>query len=70
VHSHCCFFFVVGLNVFLHFIPIPLPPGVAGQFLGALAASHYLGAVALFQVMGQSFSSQPLSVACEDEHDL
>ena len=34
-------FFVFGLNGFLHFIPATLPPGMAGQFLTALVASHY-----------------------------
>jgi len=34
-------FFVFGLNGFLHFIPATLPPGIAGQFLVALVASHY-----------------------------
>ena len=29
-------FLVFGLNGFLHFIPMPPPAGVAGQFLGAL----------------------------------
>ena len=35
-------FLVMGLNGFLHFIPLPPPDGVAGQFIGALFASHYL----------------------------
>jgi len=35
-------FLVFGLNGFLHFIPFPPPAGVAGQFMGALFASHYL----------------------------
>jgi putative oxidoreductase len=34
-------FFVFGLNGFLHFIPSPTRPGAAGQFIGAMAASHY-----------------------------
>jgi uncharacterized membrane protein YphA (DoxX/SURF4 family) len=35
-------FLVFGLNGFLHFIPMgPMPIGVAGQFVGALANSHY-----------------------------
>ncbi len=29
-------FLVFGLNGFLHFIPMPPPSGVAGQFLGAM----------------------------------
>jgi len=35
-------FFVFGLNGFLHFIPMPMPQGVAGQFMGALYVSRYL----------------------------
>ena len=31
-------FLVFGLNGFLHFIPMALPSGVAGQFLTALFA--------------------------------
>jgi putative oxidoreductase len=35
-------FLVFGLNGFLHFIPMPPPSGVAGQFLGAMFVSKYL----------------------------
>jgi hypothetical protein len=35
-------FLVFGLNGFLHFLPLPLPDGVAGQFMGVLFVSHYL----------------------------
>ena len=35
-------FAVFGLNGFLHFIPMPPPQGVAGQYMGALFASGYL----------------------------
>ena len=36
-------FVVFGLNGFLNFIPMgPLPAGTAGQFLSALAATHYI----------------------------
>jgi len=45
-------FVVFGLNGFLHFIPGPLPPGLAGQFLGAMIQSHYVLAVAAVQVAG------------------
>jgi hypothetical protein len=38
-------FTVFGLNGFLHFIPLPLPSDVAGQFMGALFVSHYYVAV-------------------------
>jgi len=34
-------FLVFGLNGFLHFIPAPLPTGLAGQFLVVMIASHY-----------------------------
>ena len=44
-------FLVFGLNGFLHFIPFPPPSGVAGQFMGALSASHYLWVIFAFQVV-------------------
>src|SRR3989442_7161379 len=44
-------FLVMGLNGFLHFIPFPPPPGVAGQFMGALYVSHYLWVIFAFQVV-------------------
>lgn len=44
-------FLVFGLNGFLHFIPMPPPPGAAGQFLGALFVSHYLVVVFLLQLI-------------------
>jgi hypothetical protein len=45
-------FVVFGLNGFLHFIPAQLPPGLAGQYVGALIQSHYVLAVAAVQVIG------------------
>jgi putative oxidoreductase len=45
-------FLVFGLNGFLHFIPLPPPTGVAGQFMGALFVSHYLMLIFGFQVIG------------------
>jgi uncharacterized membrane protein YphA (DoxX/SURF4 family) len=46
-------FLVFGLNKFYPFIPEgSLPPGVAGQFMGALMASHYIWAVGAFEVAG------------------
>jgi putative oxidoreductase len=46
-------FLVFGLNGFLHFIPAPPPPpGPAGQFSGALLASHYFLVVSALQVAG------------------
>ena len=44
-------FLVMGLNGFLHFIPLPPPGGVAGQFMGALYVSHYLWVIFAFQVI-------------------
>jgi len=44
-------FLVFGLNGFLHFIPMPLPPGVAGQFFMALGVSHYFAVVFLLQLV-------------------
>jgi putative oxidoreductase len=43
-------FLVFGLNGFLNFIPLPPPGGIAGQFVGALYASHYLWVIFAFQV--------------------
>ena len=45
-------FLVFGLNGFLHFIPLPPPDGVAGQFMGALFVSHYLTVIFGVQVIG------------------
>lgn len=46
-------FVVFGLNGFLHFIDMgPMPSGLAGQFIGALALSHYFWVVAALQVVG------------------
>ena len=46
-------FVVFGLNGFLNFINMgPLPSGLAGQFIGALALSHYFWVVAALQVVG------------------
>ena len=44
-------FLVFGLNGFLHFIQAALPPGTAGQFVGALVASNYLVVVFLLQLV-------------------
>jgi putative oxidoreductase len=44
-------FLVMGLNGFLNFIPLPPPPGIAGQFMGTLYASHYLWVIFAFQVI-------------------
>jgi len=45
-------FLVFGLNGFLHFIPMPPPTGVAGQFFGALYVSNYLVVIFLLQIVG------------------
>src|ERR1700729_603274 len=44
-------FLVFGLNGFLNFIPLPPPGGIAGQFMGALYASHYLWVIFAFQMV-------------------
>ncbi len=45
-------FLVFGLNGFFHFIPMPPPPGLAGQYMGALFVSHSLVVIFLLQVAG------------------
>lgn len=45
-------FVFFGSNAFLHFLNAPLPEGVAGQFIGALFASHYVVVVGACQVIG------------------
>src|SRR5918999_909002 len=46
-------FLVFGLNGFLNFLSMgPMPTGLAGQFIGALAQSHYLLVVAGLQLVG------------------
>jgi len=46
-------FVVLGLNGFLNFLSMgPMPSGLAGQFIGALAMSHYFWVVAGLQVAG------------------
>jgi putative oxidoreductase len=46
-------FVVFGLNGFLNFLSMgPMPSGLAGQFIGALAQSHYFWVVAGLQVVG------------------
>ncbi len=44
---------VFGLNGFFSFLNMgPMPSGLAGQFIGALALSHYFWVVAALQVAG------------------
>jgi uncharacterized membrane protein YphA (DoxX/SURF4 family) len=45
-------FVVFGLNAFLHFIPMPPPEGLAGDFMQALFASGYFYVVAVLQIVG------------------
>lgn len=46
-------FVVFGLNAFLNFLNTgPMPTGLAGQFVGALALSHYFWVVAALQIAG------------------
>jgi putative oxidoreductase len=47
-------FVVFGLNGFLHFIPAPQYPGIAGQFIGAIFTSHFYVVVFLTQIVGGS----------------
>src|SRR5438552_10416023 len=44
-------FLTFGLNGFLHFIPMPAPTGVAGQFLGALFVSRFYVVIFLLQIV-------------------
>jgi putative oxidoreductase len=44
-------FTVFGLNGFLHFIPMPPPSGLAGQYFAAVSASHYIVAIFFFQLV-------------------
>jgi putative oxidoreductase len=44
-------FTTFGLNGFLHFIPMPPPGGVAGQFFGALFVSNYLVPIFALQLI-------------------
>jgi uncharacterized membrane protein YphA (DoxX/SURF4 family) len=45
-------FLVFGSNGFLHFIHMPAPDGLGGQFMGAVFASHYYVLIFLCQVIG------------------
>jgi putative oxidoreductase len=45
-------FLVFGLNGFLHFIPAPPPPGIAGQFVTVLFVSHFAWLIFGVQVIG------------------
>jgi uncharacterized membrane protein YphA (DoxX/SURF4 family) len=45
-------FVVFGSNAFLQFMPMPEMTGRPAQFIGALAATGYLQAIAALQVIG------------------
>jgi|SRR5215470_14380506 len=45
-------FLVFGLNGFFHFLSMPAPTGVAGQFIGALFVSHSLIVIFVIQLIG------------------
>lgn len=45
-------FTVFGLNGFLHFLPMAMPKGLAGQYMGVLFMSHYLVPVFAVQLIG------------------
>ena len=45
-------FLIFGLNGFLNFLHMPMPPGPAGQYMGVLFVSHYLAVVLLLEVVG------------------
>lgn len=45
-------FLVFGLNGFLHFIPMQMPTGLAGQYMAVLSQSHYMVPVFLLQIVG------------------
>lgn len=45
-------FVVFGINYWLKFLSMPPPSGLAGQFMGALFASGFLGVVKALEVAG------------------
>ncbi len=45
-------FLVFGLNGFFHFVSMPAPTGLAGQFMGALFLSHFLIVIFAIQLIG------------------
>jgi hypothetical protein len=45
-------FVVFGLNGFLHFLPMVMPTGSAGQFMAAVFESHYITVVYAIQLIG------------------
>ncbi len=61
-------FLVFGCNIFFNFIPMgPMPAGLAGQFMGALFASHYFYVVGAMMVsIGDSVFGEPVCGAGAD----
>jgi hypothetical protein len=51
-------FLVMGLNGFLHFIPMPPPTGLAGQYFTVMFVSHYMVLVFLLQVIAGTDPSE------------
>jgi putative oxidoreductase len=45
-------FVVFGLNGFLNFLHAPMPSGAAGQYMAALASTHYIHVIFLVQLVG------------------
>ena len=45
-------FLIFGLNGFLHFIPMPPPSGLAGQYMVVMSETHLLVLVFALQVAG------------------
>jgi len=45
-------FVVFGLNGFLKFIPIPAMTGPSAEFMGAMAATGYLGVIKVLEILG------------------
>ena len=64
-------FLAFGLNGFLNFMHAPLPTGLAGTFIGALVASHFILFVAAVQVIsgallldqeGRNWTADPVKI--------
>ncbi len=44
-------FLVFGLNGFLHFLPMPMPAGTAGEFMVVMFSTHYMSFVYAVQLI-------------------
>ena len=51
-------FLFFGSNLFINFLHAPMPAGIMGQFASALSTSHYIYAVAFFQVQAEFAAEQ------------